>query len=132
MKNANTKLIGQQPGDLSTIETQLHLNDVALSAIKRFSSPQKGRYAEMLLVIGEKSETTQAVRLVPTAVDYWICTTYPRERIYRDWFLRKSTDRPLFESYEELARTFPQGLAGLPQLPEEIAGEVKTRHTVAV
>src|SRR6266849_10997371 len=30
VKNANTKLIGQQPGDLSTIETQLHLNDVAL------------------------------------------------------------------------------------------------------
>ncbi|HEV2172277.1 MAG TPA: hypothetical protein VGR71_01865, partial [Nitrospira sp.] len=132
VKNANTKLIGQQPGDLSTIETQLHLNDVALSAIKRFSSPQKGRYAEMLLVIGEKSETTQAVRLVPTAVDYWICTTYPRERIYRDWFLRKSADRPLFASYEELARTFPQGLAGLPQLPEEIAGEVKARDTVAV
>ena len=132
VKNANTKLIGQQPGDLSIIETQLHLNDVALSAIKRFSSPQKGRYAEMLLVIGEKSETTQAVRLVPTAVDYWICTTYPRERIYRAWFLRKSADRPLFDSYEELARRFPQGLAALPQLPEEIAGEVSSRDTVAV
>jgi type IV secretory pathway VirB4 component len=132
VKNANTKLIGQQPGDLSTIETQLHLNDVALSAIKRFSSPQKGRYAEMLLVIGEKSETTQAVRLVPTPVDYWTCTTYPRERIYRAWFLRKSADRPLFDAYEELARKFPEGLAGLPQLPEEIAGEVNNRDTVAV
>jgi type IV secretory pathway VirB4 component len=132
VKNANTKLIGQQPGDLSTIETQLHLNDVALSAIKRFGSPQKGRYAEMLLVIGEKSETTQAVRLVPTPVDYWICTTYPRERIYRAWFLRKSADRPLFDAYEELARKFPQGLAGLPQLPEEIAGEVSSRDAVEV
>ena len=87
VKNANTKLIGQQPGDLSTIENQLHLNEVALSAIKRFSSPQKGSYGEMLLVIGEKSETTQSVRLVPTPIDYWICTTYPRERVYRAWFL---------------------------------------------
>ncbi len=130
VKNANTKLIGQQPGDLSTIETQLHLNDVALSAIKRFSSPQKGRHAEMLLVIGEKSETTQTVRLVPTPIDYWICTTYPRERVYRTWFLRQHVDRPLFESYEELGRKFPQGLAGLPQLPEELSGAVNARETV--
>ncbi len=132
VKNANTKLIGQQPGDLGTIANQLHLNDVALSAIKRFSSPQKGRYAEMLLVIGEKSETTQTVRLVPTPIDYWICTTYPRERIYRSWFLRKHEGRPLFECYEQLAQQFPQGLAGLQQLPEEISGEVNLREAIGV
>ena len=130
VKNANTKLIGQQPGDLSTIQNQLHLNEVALGAIKRFGSPRKGCYAEMLLVIGEKSETTQAIRLVPTPIDYWICTTYPRERIYRAWFLRKHPDRPLFENYEELARTFPQGLAGVAQLPEEGSGEVNAREAV--
>jgi hypothetical protein len=132
VKNANTKLIGQQPGDLSTIQNQLHLNEVALGAIKRFSSPQKGRYAEMLLVIGEKAETTQAVRLVPTPIDYWICTTYPRERIYRAWFLRKHQDRPLFESYEELAQQFPQGLAGLERLAEEVSGEVNASEAVVV
>ena len=132
VKNANTKLIGQQPGDLSTIETQLHLNEVALSAIKRFSSPQKGRHAEMLLVIGEKSETTQTVRLVPTPVDYWICTTYPRERIYRAWFLRQHVERPSFETYEDLGRRFPQGLAGLPQLPEELSGAVNAREALTV
>ncbi|HYM06076.1 MAG TPA: hypothetical protein VEU11_05905 [Terriglobales bacterium] len=130
VKNANTKLIGQQPGDLSAIESQLHLNEVALSAIKRFSSPQKGRYAEMLLVIGEKSETTETVRLVPTPIDYWICTTYPRERAYRAWFLRENADKPLLESYEELARRFPQGLAGLGQLPEELSGAVNAREMV--
>jgi len=78
VKNANTKLIGQQPGDMSVLQNQLHLNEVTLSAIKRFNSPQKGRYAEMLLVIGEKAETTQVIRLVPTPVDYWICTTRSR------------------------------------------------------
>jgi hypothetical protein len=124
VKNANTKLIGQQPGDMSVLENQLHLNEVALAAIKRFTSPQKGRYAEMLLVIGEKSETTQTVRLVPTPIDYWICTTYPRERAYRAWCLRRNPEQPLLECYEELARKFPQGLAGLQQLPEELSGAV--------
>jgi hypothetical protein len=124
VKNSHTKLIGQQPGDLSVLENQLHLNEVTLSAIKRFSSPLKGRYAEMLLVIGEKSETTQTVRLVPTSVDYWICTTYPRERAYRAWQLRQDRDQSLLECYEELAHKFPQGLAGLPQLPEELSGAV--------
>src|SRR5579871_4056941 len=132
VKNANTKLIGQQPGDMSALESQLHLNDVSLAAIKRFSSPQKGRFAEMLLVMGEKSETTQTVRLVPTPVDYWICTTYPRERTYRAWFLRKHEGRPLFECYEQLAQQLPQGLAGVQQLPEEISGEVNLREAVGV
>jgi hypothetical protein len=124
VKNANTKLIGQQPGDMSALESQLHLNDVALSAIKRFSSPHKGRYAEMLLVIGEKAETTQTIRLVPTPIDYWICTTYPRERTYRAWYLKQNPEQPLLECYEELATKFPQGLAALSQLPEELSGAV--------
>jgi type IV secretory pathway VirB4 component len=132
VKNANTKLIGQQPGDMSVLENQLHLNEVALAAIKRFTSPQKGRYAEMLLVIGEKSETTQTVRLVPTPIDYWICTTYPRERSYRAWCLRRNPEQPLLECYEELARKFPQGLAGLPQLPEELSGAVHAIEAVRV
>jgi hypothetical protein len=41
-------------------------------------------------------------------------------------------DRPLFETYEELGRKFPQGLAGLPQLPEELSGAVNARETVTV
>jgi type IV secretory pathway VirB4 component len=130
VKNANTKLIGQQPGDMSALESQLHLNEVTLSAIKRFSSPQKGRYAEMLLVIGEKAETTQVVRLVPTPVDYWICTTYPRERAYRAWYLNQKPEQPLLECYEELARKFPEGLADLPQLAEELSGAVTASKSV--
>ena len=132
VKNANTKLIGQQPGDMSVLENQLHLNEVTLAAIKRFSSPQKGRYAEMLLVIGEKAETTQVIRLVPTPVDYWVCTTYPRERAYRAWYLKQKPEQPLFECYEELARKFPEGLAGLPQLPEELSAAVTAPGSVRV
>jgi type IV secretory pathway VirB4 component len=132
VKNSHTKLIGQQPGDLTTLEKQLHLNEVALAAIKRFSAPQKGHYAEMLLVIGEKSETTQSIRLVPTALDYWICTTYPRERAYRNWYLREHADESLLGCYEELARRFPQGLADLPPLAEELSGAVTGREAAGV
>jgi TraG P-loop domain len=124
LKNASTKIIGQQPGDMSPLVNHLYLNPVALNEVKRFSAPRKGESADALLVLGEKAETTQTIRIVPTAVDYWICTTFPRERKYRGWLLKKFADRPLFETYQELARKFPRGLAEIPPLPEEISGAV--------
>jgi hypothetical protein len=124
LKNASSKIIGQQPGDVSPLVNHLSLNPVALSEVKRFSAPRKGQDAEALLVLGEKAETTQTIRIVPTPVEYWICTTFPRERKYRAWFLKKFADRPLLESYQELAKTFPRGLADVAMLPEEISGAV--------
>ena len=124
LKNTTTKIVGQQPGDVTPLVNHLSLNPVALSEIKHFSAPRKGQYAEALLVIGERAETTQTIRIVPTSVDYWVCTTFPRERRYRAWFLKKSCDRPLLESYRELALKFPRGLADAAPLPEEASGEV--------
>lgn len=124
LKNASTKIIGQQPGVMGPLVNHLYLNPVALNEVKRFSAPRKGESAEALLVLGEKAETTQTIRIVPTAMDYWICTTFPRERKYRSWLLRKVADRPLVETYQELARRFPRGLAEIPPLPEEISGAV--------
>lgn len=125
-KNVTSKLIGQQPGDMSALVTHLHLNEVCLEQIKQFSAPKKGQSSEVLLVIGEKAETTQVLKLLPTALDYWVCTTFPRERYYRNWFLRKNAHGPLLELYQELASKFPQGLADLPLLPEELSGEVSS------
>ena len=124
IKNAHMKLIGSQSGDLSVLEKQIFLNPVAIDAIKRLGSPKKGQHGEMLLVIGEKAETTQVVRFVPTPLDIWICSTYPRERVYRQWFLRTHTDRTLAENYRDLATRFPRGLASVAPLPEELSGEV--------
>ncbi len=124
LKNASTKIIGQQPGDVTPLLNHLFLNAVALNEVKQFSAPSKGRGADVLLVLGEKAETTQTIRIVPTSVDYWVCTTFPRERKYRAWFLRKFRDRPPLECYQELARKFPYGLADVPQLPEELSGAV--------
>jgi len=124
LKNANAKIIGQQPGDVSPLIQHLFLNPVALNEVKRFSSPRKGDSADALLVLGEKADTTQTIRITPTALDYWICTTYPRERRYRAWVLTKLADRPPIEAYQELAKKFPRGLADTPSLPEEISGAV--------
>ena len=129
LKNANAKIIGQQPGDVSPLINHLFLNPVALNEVKRFSSPRKGDSADALLVLGEKAETTQTIRIAPTAIDYWICTTFPRERRYRAWVLKKFADRPALDTYQELARKFPHGLAEVSPLPEEISGAVTGAQT---
>ena len=123
VKNATTKIVGQQPGDMTALRTHLHLNETALNQIKQFSAPKKGRSADALIVVGEKAETTHTVRLSATPVDYWITTTYPRERQYRSWWLECHRELPLIDSYVALAERFPFGLADLNPLAEEISGE---------
>jgi type IV secretory pathway VirB4 component len=127
LRNTSVKIIGQQPGDVTPLVDHLGLNRAAVNEIKRFAAPRKGRSAEVLLVLGEKSETTQTIRLVPTPIDYWVATTYPRERAYRNYFFKreKSRKRPLIELYRELATLYPHGLADVDALPEETSGEVQ-------
>ncbi len=124
VKNSNTKIIGQQPGDMSALRDHLHLNETALNEIKHFSAPVKGKSADALLAIGEKAETTHTIRMSPTPVEYWIMTTYARERAYRAWWLERSHRLPRIDAYRRLADAFPQGLADLDPLPEEMSGEV--------
>ncbi len=126
LKNATTKIVGQQPGDVGPLATHLSLNPVALNEIKLFNAPRKGQYAEVLLVLGDKADTTQTIRIVPTPLDYWVCTTFPRERRYRTWFLKSREHQPLLDSYRELGQKFPQGLADVKPLAEELSGEVNT------
>ena len=85
---------------------------------------EKGKKSEFLIVIGEKAETTHSLYIVPTPLEYWLLTTYPRERWYRQWFLATNPGLRLAEIYERLAARFPNGLSELPELPEERSGEV--------
>jgi hypothetical protein len=124
VKNSSTKIIGQQPGDMAALRDHLHLNETALSQIKHFSAPVKGKSADALIVIGEKAETTHTIRMSATPVDYWIVTTYARERLYRSWWLEQRKGVPLIEAYLQLADRFPVGLAEVDPLPEEVSGEV--------
>ena len=130
-KNASTKIVGEQPGDVTPLVNHLNLNSAAIHEVKGFGAPRKGKGAEALLVIGEKAETTQTIRIIPTALSYWVCTTFPRERKYRGWFLERQTSRPLLERYQELAARFPQGLAEVDPLPEEISGAVNSPFEAA-
>ncbi|MGF7181511.1 hypothetical protein [Tunturiibacter psychrotolerans] len=123
-KNASTKIIGKQPGDMTAHREHMHLNETAINQIKGFAQPKKGHSAEFLIAIGEKAESTHVIRIAPTPVDYWITTTYPRERTYRKWWLREHEDLPLLSAYEALAQSYPRGLAELAPLPEERSGEV--------
>jgi type IV secretory pathway VirB4 component len=124
VKNSSTRIIGQQPGDMSALRDHLHLNETALNEIKHFSAPVKGKSADALLVIGEKAETTHTIRMSPTPVDYWIMTTYARERVYRSWWLEQNKGLTRIEAYRQLGDAFPFGLADLDLLPEELSGEV--------
>ena len=124
VKNSSIKIVGQQPGDMTALRDHLHLNDTALNQIKHFAAPVKGKSADALIAIGEKAETTHSIRLSSTPIEYWIMTTYPRERAYRTWWLDQHRGVPLIEAYLRLAETFPTGLAELESLPDEVSGEV--------
>jgi hypothetical protein len=82
-----------------------------------------------LIAIGEKAETTHSLFIVPTATEYWLLTTFPRERWYRQWWLATHRQMPQMESFEELATKFPNGLSEIPELPEERSGEVSRLGT---
>jgi hypothetical protein len=125
VKNATTKIIGKQPGDMRALREHVHLNETALNQIKTFAHPKKGHSAEFLIAIGEKAESTHAIRVVPSPVDYWITTTYARERTYRRWWLARRAGIPLIAAYEALADRYPRGLAELAPLREELSGEVQ-------
>jgi hypothetical protein len=125
VKNATTKIIGKQPGDMTTLREHIHLNETALNQIKTFAHPKKGVCADFLIAIGEKAESTHTIRIVPSPVDYWITTTYARERAFRKWWLGRHSEIPLIQAYEKLAQRYPRGLAELPPLPVELSGEVQ-------
>ena len=59
-------------------------------------------------------------------------TTYPRERLYRSWWLEQNKSVPLITAYQELGAAFPLGLADLDPLPEETSGEVAAIGAVKI
>jgi hypothetical protein len=117
-------MIGRQKGNFDVLRQFLHLNETTLNRVKGLGMTEKGKKSEFLVVIGEKAETTHSLYIVPTPLEYWLLTTYPRERWYRQWWLATNPNLSLIERYEELAKKFPHGLSELPELPEERSGDV--------
>jgi hypothetical protein len=110
---------------MTALREHVHLNETALNQIKTFAHPKKGHSAEFLIAVGEKAESTHAIRVVPSAVDYWITTTYARERNFRKYWLGQHRQLPLIEAYEALAATYPRGLAEFGPLAVELSGEMQ-------
>jgi hypothetical protein len=124
------KLIGRQKGNFDVLRHFVHLNETTLNRVKTLGMTEKGKRSEFLIVIGEKAENTHSLYVVPTPVEYWLLTTYPRERWYRLWWLSSRNETSRLEAFEELAMRFPNGLSELPELPEERSGEVSRLGTV--
>jgi type IV secretory pathway VirB4 component len=119
-----TKLIGRQKGNIDVLRQFVHLNETAIHRVKHLGTTEKGKKSEFLLVIGERSETTHSLHIVATPIEYWLLTTFPREKWYRQYWLLKNANLTATEAYERLAMAYPYGLAPLDELPEERSGEV--------
>lgn len=118
------KMIGRQKGNVDVLRQFLHLNETTLNRVKSLGMTEKGRRSEFLIVLGEKAETTHSLYIVPTPIEYWLLTTYPRERWYRQWWLMTHRDLGPVEQYASLAEKYPHGLSQVAELPEERSGEV--------
>ena len=119
-----TKLIGRQKGNVDVLRKFVHLNETTINRVKSLGMTEKGKKSELLVVIGENAETTHSLYIVVSPIEYWILTTFPRERWYRQYWLAKHADLTETEGYELLAAQFPHGLSALDELPEERSGEV--------
>ena len=108
-----TKLIGRQKGNIAVLRQFVHLNETAIHRVKHLGTTEKGKKSEFLLVIGERSETTHSLHIVATPIEYWLLTTFPREKWYRQYWLLKNANLTATEAYERLAMVYPNGLAAL-------------------
>ena len=122
------RLIGRQKGNMEVLSEFLHLSPAAIEKIKSMGMTEKGKQSEFLICVGERSETTHSLYIQLMPVEYWLATSFPRERKYRAWWLRTHPD--FHAAIRELAFKFPQGLAALPELPEERSGEVESDFAV--
>ena len=119
-----TKFIGRQKGNLDVLKRFVHVNDTTIEYIKSLGMTEKGHKSQFVGVIGEKAETTFSFEVVTTAMEYWILTTYAREKDFRAYWHRKHQFLSLEDRYQLLATAYPHGISMLAKLPEEESGEV--------
>jgi type IV secretory pathway VirB4 component len=82
IKNAHMKLIlRQDPSDLKILKETLRLSDAEVTAVEGFSrDDEKRKDSQMLMIVGAVHGT---IRLVPSPMDYWVCTSEPIHDIPR-------------------------------------------------
>jgi hypothetical protein len=123
------RLIGRQKGNIDVLSEFLHLSPAAVERIKNLGMTDKGKRSEFLISIGEDSASTHSLYIELTPTEYWLATSFPRERQYRTWWLSTHTNLEYGENIRQLASKYPNGLARLSELPEERSGEVNRATT---
>lgn len=125
----STRFIGRQRGNMENLRTALNLSELEMSSMKRLNSSRVGGKSQFLFSIIHETELHESILdgsvftndLQP--VEYWLTTSFPRERKYRAWWLKKYDN--FHEGIYALAEKYPQGLTLLNDLPEERSGEVE-------
>lgn len=130
LATTSLRMIGRQKGNMDVLRDFLHLSEAAIQKIKSMGSTEKGKQSEFLICVGERSETTHSLIIQLTPLEYWLATSYPRERTYRKWWLKSNNVIDFAVAMKMLAEKFPNGLAYLPQLAEERSGEVNKDFAV--
>jgi hypothetical protein len=123
------KIIGRQKGNLDVLRRFVHLNETTINHIKQLGMTEKGVKSEFVICIGENAETTHRVYVVTTSREYWLLTTFPRERHFRSWWHDTHRQMSIPDRYAALAEKYPRGISALDELPEERSGEVYGRKT---
>lgn len=118
------RMIGRQKGNFDVLRLFLHFNDTILNKVKMLGITEKGKRSEFLISVGEKAEWTHSLYIVTTPMEYWLTTTFPRERYYREWWLLTHPNLDLADGIRLIAEKFPNGISSLDELPEERSGEV--------
>lgn len=82
VKNAHMKiLLRQDASDLQMLKETLRLSDAETRAVECFAADQeKRRDSQCLLIVGSVHGT---IRLIPSPMDYWVCTSEPINDIPR-------------------------------------------------
>jgi hypothetical protein len=119
------RLIGRQKGDVEVLYRYLHMTDAEVEHIKSIPMTEKGKQSEFQISVGENSTSTHSFLVQLTPTEYWLATSYPRERQYRTWWLFTHQSLSFAEAIRALAAKYPNGLADVHELPEERSGEVK-------
>ncbi len=82
VKNSHMKiLLRQDPSDLKLLKDVLRLRNAEVHAIEQFSKDEeKRKESQALLIVGAVHGT---IKLIPSPMDYWICTSEPIKDIPR-------------------------------------------------
>lgn len=105
LSNTSIKWILMQKGaDYERLKEVLHLNDTEISIISSLHQ-KRGEYSEAFLMA---EDNRCPVRIAPTALEYWIATTDPRDLALLQNEDAKGTGT--LDLLKSLAERFPQGV----------------------